>query len=284
MTTDPRTEFPMTEYSFALTGAINLQARVGRGSLTVTAIDDLTEARVVITARSTGSEIAERYEVALAGRTLTVMSPREGGVFDLPFFGRTQDAVDVTIDVPSGTAVKLNTFSADVRVDGRVGGADIAGGSSTVTLDHVDGDLRVRYGSGTCRVRSVSGDVESRSGSGRAEFGVVGGSLDCGCGSGDLRADSVAGDVRSRSGSGGVTLGAVHGDVDLGSGSGSMTIGIPAGRPARLNVTTGSGEVTSELPIEGVATTKGRPISIRVRTGSGDIRLFRASEPSQPAA
>lgn len=274
----------MTERSFPLTGPIDLQARVGRGSLTVTAVDDLTEARVAITARTAGSDIADRYVVSLEGRTLTVMSPREGGVFDLPFFGRSKDAVDVAIDVPTGTPVRLSTFSADVRVAGRVGRADIAGGSSAITVDQVAGDLRLRYGSGSCRVGAVSGDVEARSGSGSAEFGTVGGRLNCGCGSGDLRADAVGGDVRSRSGSGSATLGAVHGDVDLATGSGTMAIGIPAGRPARLNVTTGSGEVLSELPIEGVATTKGTPVSIRVRTGSGDIRLFRAAEPSQPAA
>jgi hypothetical protein len=274
----------MTEHTFALPGPINLQARVGRGSLTVNAIDDLAEARVVITPRADGSDISDRYVVALADHTLTVMSPREGGVFDLPIFGRSKDAVDVVVDVPSGTALRLSTFSADVRVHGRAGGADIAAGSADIAVDHVGGDLRVRYGSGTCRVRTVSGDVESRSGSGDAEFGTVAGSLRAGCGSGELRADSVGGDVRFRSGSGGAALGAVHRDVDLASGSGAMAIGIPAGRSAQLNITTGSGEVTSELPIEGVATSKSRPVSIRVRTGSGDIRLFRAVVPDQPAA
>lgn len=267
----------MTERTVPLPGPIDLRVRVGRGSLTVNAGGDPHQARVSIIDRVRG-DAAARYTVELSGRTLTVLSPREGGVFDLPFFGRGKDAVDVVVDVPGGTPVRLSSFAAGVVVTGRCGTADVTAGSATITLEQVDGDLRVRYGSGTCRVREVSGDVEGRAGSGGADFGRVGGSLSHACGSGDVRADTVGGTVRTRSGSGSVTIGAAHGDVDLGSGSGTMQIGIPAGRTARLNITTGSGQVTSELPIDAVSTTKAAPITIRVRTGSGDIRLLRAGQ------
>jgi DUF4097 and DUF4098 domain-containing protein YvlB len=268
----------MTTKTFPLTGPINLQARVGRGSLTVHALDELTEARVLITPRRKGSDVAERYTIELNGPTLSVLGPREGGIFDLPIFGtRGNEAVDVVIDVPSGTAVKLSTFSADVVVSGRVGGADIATGSANITAEHVDGDLRVRYGSGNCKVIRVTGSVEARSGAGRAQFGSIDGSLNCACGSGELRVQEVHGSVRSRSGSGSASLETVHGDVDLASGSGPMSIGLPAGRPARLDVTTGSGQVSSDLPIEDAPRGTGEPITVRARTGSGDIRLYRAA-------
>jgi hypothetical protein len=69
----------------------------------------------------------------------------------------------------------------------------------------------------------------------------------------------------------------VHGDVDVASGTGELAIGIPAGQAARLDVTTGSGRVNSELPVEERPATAGRAITVRARTGSGDIRLFRAA-------
>jgi hypothetical protein len=123
--------------------------------------------------------------------------------------------------------------------------------------------------------------VTSRSGSGSARFGRIGGDLNAGCGSGELDVTSVGGSVRSRAGSGRFTLARVNGDlVDLASGSGPMSIGLPAGRPARLDVTTGSGRVDSELPIHDrprVSVSKARAMQVRARTGSGDIRLFRAS-------
>jgi hypothetical protein len=267
----------MTTKSFPLTGPIDLQARIGRGSLVVHAQDGLTEATVTVTARHPGGGGADRISVALDGPTLTVQAPREGGIFDLPFFGnRGRDAVDVKIDVPSGTAVKLTTVSADITVRGRVGGADIAAGAADVGVERVDGDLRVRYGSGSCSVAAVSGSVESRSGSGTIRFGEIAGDLSCVCGSGELDVRVVRGSVRSRAGSGSASLRAVYGDVDLASGSGPMSIGLPAGRPARLEVTTGSGRVDSELPIDDVPMSKRDPITVRARTGSGNIRLFRA--------
>lgn len=268
----------MTTKTFPLTGPINLHARIGRGSLIVQAQDGLAEARVTITARTKGADVADRVEVSLTGPTLTVQAPREGGVFDLPFFGnRSRDAVDIQIEVPSGTAVKLATFSADITVRGRIGGADVASGSASIEIEQVDGDLRLRYGSGSCTVARVTGSVQSRSGSGTARFGEIDGDLSCGCGSGELDVRVVHGAVRSRSGSGSASLHSVYGDVDLASGSGPMSIGLPAGRPAQLDVTTGSGRVNSELPIEDAPTSKQHSITVRARTGSGNIRLFRAA-------
>jgi hypothetical protein len=272
----------MSTQTFPLTGPINLQARVSHGTLVVNAQDDLTEAVVTLTPRSTDSDILDRMVVELRGPTLFVTAPRQGGILDLPIFGgrREKDAVDITVTVPSGTAVKASSYTADITVHGRCGGADLASGASDISVEHVDGDLRIRYGSGNCSAERVDGSVTSRSGSGKARFGTISGSLNAGCGSGDLEADSVRGSVHARSGSGGSRIGAAYGDVDLGSGSGSMSIGLPAGYPARLDVTTGSGRVTSDLPIEdtpATSLTKAEPLTIRARTGSGDIRLFRAA-------
>jgi hypothetical protein len=273
----------MTTQTFPLDGPINLQARLGHGSITVNAEDDATEAAVTLTPRVKGADILERIAVELSGRTLSITAPRKGGVFDLPFFGgHGREAVDVVVTVPTGTATKISTFTADITVRGRIGGADIAAGASNIDVDRVGGDLRLRYGSGACTVAEVTGSVEARSGAGSARFGRIGGSLTSGCGSGELEVRSVHGRVRSRSGSGSASLGAVYDDVDLASGSGPVRIGVPAGQRARLDLTTGSGEVDSDLPISSTPLHKGRAITIRARTGSGDIRLFRARQDSSP--
>ena len=270
----------MTTTTFPLPGPASLQLRVGSGSLTVHARYALTEASVSLVPRVADSDVVERTLVELRGSTLLVMAPRQGGILDLPILGgrrHSRDAMDVTITVPSGSAVKATTNTADIAVDGRCGTADIASGASAISLDEVDGDLRVRYGSSTCRVGRVSGSVELRSGSGDARLGEIGGVLSAARGSGRLDVAAVHGPARSRSGSGPTTLGAVHGDVDVASGTGELAIGIPAGQAARLDVTTGSGRVNSELPVEERPATAGRAITVRARTGSGDIRLFRAA-------
>ena len=85
------------------------------------------------------------------------------------------------------------------------------------------------------------------------------------------------GAVKWRSGSGDARIGAVYGDVDVASGAGAISLGLPAGVTARLNVQTGSGEVHSDLPIEERPTSEKGAITVRARTGSGDVHLFRAA-------
>ncbi len=263
--------------TFPLTGPINLQVRLGHGSVTITAHDDLAEAAVRLSPRDPSSEILERMTVELRGRTLTVNSPHQGGLADLVAgWKRDRDAVDAEIDVPAGTALKITTASADVTVRGRCGGADVTTGSATIAMDTVDGDLRLRSGNASSRVRTVLGAVTVRSGAGDAQFGEVTGALRSGFGSGDLDVAVARGVVRSRAGSGDAHLGAVYADVDLASGSGAVSIGLPGGFAARLDVTTGAGRVQSELPIDDSARDGNTAISVRARTGTGDIRIFRA--------
>lgn len=268
----------MTTTTFPLSGPTGLQLRLGSGSLAVHARDGLTEASVTLVPRVADSDIAERTLVELRGSTLHVTSPRQGGIFDLLGGRRSaRNAMDVTVTLPSGSAVKATTSTADIAVDGRCGAADIASGGSSISLDEVDGDLRLRYGGSTCQVGRVSGSVELSSGSGDARFGEIGGELSSDRGSGRLDVSAVHGPVRTRSGSGRTTLGAVHGDVDIASGTGELVIGIPAGQPARLDVATGSGRVESELVVEQKPAASGEAIAVRAHTGSGDIRLFRAA-------
>lgn len=264
--------------TFPLTGPVNLSARLGHGSLTVHCVDDLAEARVEVTARPGAEELVEHLTVELVGPTLTVAAPRQGGVFDV--FGdmwRKNAGVDVDVTVPTGTAMKIATFTAAIRIEGRAGGADLATGSARIDVDEVGGDLRVRSGHATVTVRRVEGGVHARTGAGEIRFAEVAGDLDCVCGSGQVIVDSVQGRVRCRAGSGEARFGAVHADVDLASGSGPLTVGLPAGLTARLDLQTGSGRVASDLPV-GERPADGRnAITVRARTGSGDVLVRRAA-------
>jgi Putative adhesin len=270
MSNNTRTE------TFPVNGPINLAGRAGHGSFTVHSRDDITEAIVELVPRGAASDVTERTVVAMRGSTLVVQAPRQGGLFDL-IGGRTRDSMDITVTLPSGSAVKISSFTADITVDGRCGTADLAAGSATITAEYVDGDLRVRYGSGNTIVETVSGAVQARSGSGDARFGRVNGALTTATGSGNLDVAEAFGPVHCRAGSGRATLNSVHGDVDAVTGSGTLAIGLPAGQAARLDVTTGSGRVVSELPIDDAPATSDRAITVRARTGSGNVRLFRAA-------
>jgi hypothetical protein len=261
--------------AFPLSGPINLAVRLGHGSVTVDAVDGLEQAAVEI---SGPREEIDRIEVGMDGPTLMISGPRQNGVFDLIAERlRSSAGVAVAVTVPTGTALQIVTFTADVTARGRCGGAEVGTGTGRIDLDEVDGDLQLRYGSTTAAVRRVSGSVVVRSGSGEARFGEILGELQSGSGAGRLQVGTVRGRVRARTGSGDAQLGAVYGDVDLASGSGGMSIGLPGGVTARLDVKTGSGKVRSDLPIADQPKSSDGAITVRARTGSGNVRLFRAA-------
>jgi hypothetical protein len=274
--------------AFPLSGSIHLDVKVGIGSVTVHARDDLTEAAVTVTPRQgqSESELAKRARIEMHGSTLVVHVAKLGGVFDAAKFGGVFDligggmgraAVDVDVVVPSGTATKIVSYGADVVVDGRSGHLDIAAGSSRTEVDHVDGDLRLRFGSGPARVAQVSGTAEIKSGSGTIRLGELGHRLVMACGSGTLQVDLAHGPVSLRAGSGQADIGIAEGDVDLVTGSGGLTVGLRPGQVARLDVTTGNGQLLSDLPVESSAPASSGPITIRARTGNGDVRITRAA-------
>jgi hypothetical protein len=266
----------MTTNTFPVTGPINLLVRVGRGSLRVSAVDNLADASVTVTPRPGAADIADRTSVELGGGTLSVISTRPGGIFNL-FNARGHEAVDIEITVPSGTPLKISSMTSDITVTGRSGHCDLETGSSAVSAEFIDGDLRLRTGRGDCRIERVSGSAQIHAGSGTAQLGEVGGRLTSATGNGRLEVGTARGAVRFRTGAGGATLGAIYDDVDLASGKGEMRIGVPSGVSARLELTTGSGLVDSQLPISPNSTSSGRTVTIRARTGSGDVRLFRAA-------
>lgn len=267
---------PTKTRTLALDGPIDLLGRLGHGSFTVDLRDDATEATVTLDG---AAQVVDQVTVELRGRTLVVSTPRSGGLFELPLLGNRRDrgAVDVRVTVPSGTAVKITTHTGDIALLGRCGDADLSSGSAAITADEVDGDLRLRYGSGSARIGRVRGAVQRRSGSGDASFAEVAGELTSVCGSGDLTVETARGAVHSRTGSGAAVVGAAFGDVDMASGSGPLTVGVPTGTSVRLDVTSGSGQVHSDLPIDAAPATATHAISVRARTGSGDVRFVSAA-------
>ncbi len=276
----------MTTRTFPLSKPIDLNCRLGYGSVTVHAEDGVREAKVVLTPHDTKSDAVSRTVVEMSGSSLIVHTRKpRGTVFDLPVFGgraAERDAIDVDVVVPSGTSIKVASYSADVVVLGRSGTADIASGTASMQLDHVDGDLRLRYGSGPAQVQRVSGSVMVKSGSGAASFGEVGGGLMMACGTGSLEVGIAHGGVRMRTGSGQASIAVAESDVEFGSGSGGLSVGLRSGQSARLDVLTGAGRLFSDLPVEDAPpASANRAITIRARTGSGDVRIFRA-EPAVP--
>jgi hypothetical protein len=248
----------MIDKSFPLSGPIALDCRLEAGSLTVHAVEDAQQARVVLTPRQGSPDLSELYQVELVGDTLSVRGEHNRG---WGLLGRGEhDAADVVVELPAGSTARLRVGSAGVSTRGRLGDTDIACGSARVAVERVAGSLRIRGGSGSVEIGEVAAAAAVSLGSGTVQIGVA------------------HGPVRVKSGSGGAVIGAAGGDVEVTSGSGEITVGLPPGQPARLDVLTGSGRLRTEMDVSDHAPAAGSaPITVRARTGSGDVIIRRSA-------
>jgi hypothetical protein len=271
----------MSTRTFPVSGPISLTCKFGFGSLVVTADDQASEARVTLKARDPESDVLSRTTVEMRDSTLTVQGPKpRGGVFDLPVFNsraRMDDAMDIDVVIPAGSTLKVSTFSADVTTHGRLGTSDLASGSTTTDLEHIDGDVRIRFGTGPLHIAKITGSASVRAGSSEVTIDDGGGDLDVAFGTGSLEVAVAHGSVRLRTGAGSARIANAQADVDLTSGAGGLAIGLPAGQQARLDVVTGSGQLRTDMPVEQSRAGDGRAVTIRARTGSGDVTINRAA-------
>jgi DUF4097 and DUF4098 domain-containing protein YvlB len=137
----------------------------------------------------------------------------------------------------------------------------------------VSGDVNLSRGGAAARINTVSGDVHIGSLAGDAVVNLVSGDLDIGEAEASVGVKSVSGDVE---------LGAVRrGEVRLQSVSGDLTIAIVPGARLWMDVSSLSGDTSSDLDVSD-GTGDGGEVDLRVRASStsGDIRLLRSQRAS----
>jgi DUF4097 and DUF4098 domain-containing protein YvlB len=242
----------MTSWDFPATDPIDLRVDIPAGSITVTALATATATVTVApcAAGRRGEEFLADTRVELDGGVLSVIAPDRRGL-------HRGASLDVTVQVPSGSAGDLVTASADVRCSGELRSLAVRTASGDVAADRVSGPVQVHSASGNVRL----GDV----GALRAETA-----------SGDVQVRATAGDVSVRTASGDVQIGAVTtGRTDITSASGNVDVDVTAGIGVYLDLSTLSGSATSDL-----AATAGdhdATVTLRCRTISGDVRVGRAA-------
>lgn len=273
----------LSPYSFGTDRPVHLQARLGRGSLTVTAADTAsTEVRVV--GRHAQEVVVEHHD-----DTVSVVVPQHRG------FAERDIAVDVTVVLPTGSDLDLRTGTADLSARGRYGAALLRSGSGTVEVEELTGPAQVETGSGDVHLATVAADVQVKSGSGDVRVDLAQASVSVSTGSGDVLAGFVAGDLAVKTGSGDLHVARPLGDVVMTTGSGDVVVeqaapttitvrgastdarvGIPVDLPAWTDVTSLTGGVHATASRRGQPADGQPHLTLRVATVSGDIHLADA--------
>jgi hypothetical protein len=278
----------MSSNTFPVSGPLDVSCRFGHGTLTVRLTDDLSEARVEVVPREPDSDVDTRFTIEQRGDKLLVEGPKPTrGLFDLSIFtGKfsSRESVDVQLVVPAGSSLKLATFAGDIGTSGRAGNVEIGTGATTIELDQIDGDLKLRYGTGASQVGRVSGSAQLKAGNAALTIAEIGGDLDIAFGSGSLDLGIAGGAIKLRAGTGSATVGRAQADIDVVTGSGDLTVGLVPGYQARLDVVTGAGRLHTEMPVEQEPSKALGSLTIKARTGSGDVLIRRASEVEDAAS
>lgn len=186
-------------------------------------------------------------------------------------WNRSRPSARFTIQIPAGVLVNASTGNGDISISG------------------AGNDAKASTGNGDVRVNGTTGTVTASTGNGKVIVADARGPVKASTGNGDVRVSTSSGPVDASSGNGDIDVSMARMERSAGmrfsTGSGRIVVALPENFNADIVGTTGSGDISSELPLR----VEGRRDSHRLRgtmgsggerltmsTGSGDIVLRRA--------
>ena len=144
--------------------------------------------------------------------------------------------------------------------------------------------LRAQTGAGSVEVYDLTGDIELDSGAGSLTIVGVSGEIEAHTGAGSIDVQGAVSRVRLDTGAGSIDYqGTPVGDCEFESGAGSITLRLPAGLNASVDLETGVGTVSSDFAIDGSVSKRevrgtiggGDGARIYAQTGTGSIQFVR---------
>jgi DUF4097 and DUF4098 domain-containing protein YvlB len=242
---------------------------------------DTNDGAVVVT---TGDTKQVEFRVEYSGyeleKSLQIESSQSGDEVNLTaripnhwhFTLGLRRTLHIEVRMPKDADLLVKTGDGSIKVGDLSGNVDLHTGDGSVTADAVRGNIRLSTGDGSISATGLDGKCEAVSGDGRIRLS---GRFDA------LRAKSGDGsiEVEARQGS------KVDASWSIRSGDGSIEAALPADLAADLDVTTGDGHISSDIPItvEGLigksrirGKLNGGGQDFVIHTGDGSIRLRRS--------
>ena len=250
----------MIQHRFTITDTPRLDVRLPVGELRV-----LTGAPGVVEVNLDGREATvSRFLVEQRGPVIHVEPDRSQRIH-----WTTVDVV-ITIGAPADLHARLT--SGNLVAGTELNSLTVETASGDVLAGKVIGDATIRSASGDIRLETVGGRLSAAAASGDIRCDAAG-SAEVKSASGDVQIKEVRGEVVVRTASGDVTIARFAGDLlDVKSMSGDVGLGVPAGRRYDVSFTSLSGEIRTDFPVQESAAA-GSPARLEVTTVSGDIRV-----------
>jgi DUF4097 and DUF4098 domain-containing protein YvlB len=200
--------------------------------------------------------------------------------YDEHYHGKQQVSTDLTIRVPTGAALSVETVSASISVAGVTGELDLETVSGNVKITTRPSALDVETVSGNISVESAPAESDLSSVSGLIEIQAAGGSIDVENVSGKIIIHGgVIDDGDLESVSGDITCHAIpgpDGSLDIETMNGVITLVIDSGLVASFDLSTFSGSIENQIGPEPRRTSKytpGKELNFNTGTGGPSISL-----------
>jgi len=230
---------------------------------------------------------AEETKVDFDGQRLTITGPRPRFSFVGPF-----ESVDVRVELPTGSRLTAETSGGGVRTVGRLGATRVKSSMvdlettgdlwvramhGNVTVADADGGVEITADHGQIRLGAITGDAVLKASHGTIVVGECGGALEAKLSYGDLDITKALDSVTAKTAYGSIQLHEISsGSIQVESGYGQITIGVRAGVPAWLDLSSKNGRVRNELDGDGAPDESEQTVAVRASTQYGDITIQRA--------
>ncbi|MGI5135748.1 DUF4097 family beta strand repeat-containing protein [Streptomyces sp. CA-106110] len=276
--------------SFDTPEPISVTAHVGAGSIRFTAsdrLDTVAEVRPLNPKRDKDVRAAEQTDVAYVSGVLTVRTKERRLI-------GPSGAVDVTVDLPTGSRIDMNGSWTQVLGEGRLGEVRVKASGGDVRLDST-GPLQLTVSHGSITVDRVEGMAEIVTSFGSLRVGTVDGpavlknshgTTTVGAAIGDLQVSGAHGNIDIARAEGSVTATTAHGTlrvdevargtVQLETAYGAIEVGIREGTAAWLDVSSERGQVRNTLAASEAPEETEDTVEVRARTRWGNIDVRRA--------
>ncbi|MDX2650092.1 DUF4097 family beta strand repeat-containing protein [Streptomyces sp. PA03-1a] len=276
--------------SFDTPEPISVTAHVGAGSIRFAAgdrPDTVVEVLPRDPKRDKDVRAAGQTEVTYANGALTVRTKER-------YLIGPSGAVDVTVELPTGSRVnvtgswtqvlgegrlgevRVKTSSNDVRFD-TTGPLQLTASHGSITVDRIEGTAEITTSSGSLRVGTLDGPAVLKNSHGTTTVGAA---------LGELRVRGAHGNVDVERAESSVTATVAHGNlrvaevargtVQLETSYGAIEVGVREGTAAWLDVSSERGQVRNTLTASGTPEATEDTVEVHARTRWGNIDIRRA--------
>jgi DUF4097 and DUF4098 domain-containing protein YvlB len=274
---------------------ISVTVEVGVGDIRIEAsdrTDTIVEVRPTDPAKKGDVTAAEQTRVEYAGGRLQITTPKRWRRYT-PMGGG--ESIDVQIDLPAGSQVRVEASLAAVRCTGflgecrfktglgeirldQAGVALLSSGGGDIVVDRIADHAELTTGTGAIQVGSIGGSAVIKNGNGDTWIGDVAGELHVHAANGKISVDQARAAVTAKTANGDVRLAEVaSGAVRAQTACGRVDIGVRDGVAAWLDLYTHYGNVRNDLNAADGSEPGEATVEVRARSSFGDIAVRRSS-------